>query len=306
VRAQAPTAPPATPTRPLTEAIALAPGATCLEREMLIRRVARWLGHDDVDAGLKIEVQGSATRKNSAAFVMMHVDGRRADRRIDDAPADCDQFHSALALSIALAIDATLSAPAPVDEEPLAPEVPAGPPYFRLAFGVLAHATAGVLTDVAGALSARVEVGFVPWLDLRASFAASALSDQRFANSPGRFDIALFAGELDACLAHAVSPRLRLAACVGGAAGALSTKGREDAKLAALSDTEPWFALDGSFEAQAELLPWLLLVADVELVVPLATQRIVVSAADSDVAAGERKLTSVGVLVGAGPVFRIF
>jgi hypothetical protein len=297
---------PSVPTRPLEQAVEFTPGATCLERELLLRRVARWLRRDDVDAGLTIKVQGSATRKNSASFAMVHVDGRRAERRIDDAPADCDQFHSALALSIALAIDATLSAPAPAGEEPLAPPEPSGPPYFRLAFGVLGHATAGVLTDVSGALSARAEVGFVPWLDVRGSFVASALSDQRFPNAEGRFDIQLLAGAIDACLAHSVAPHLRLAVCAGAMAGALQTRGHEDARLDARKDAKPWFGLDGSFEAQAELLPWLALVAGVDLVVPLATQRIIVAASDSNAAAGERELTSVGVLIGAGPVFRVF
>ena len=301
---------------PLAQAIHLAPGATCLEADVLVRRVmVRWLRRDTIESGLRIEIQGSVSRKNAASFAIVRSNGQRAERRIDDGPVDCDQFHSALALSIALAIDATLSndtsAPRatsalPSDEDLLAAPERAEPPYFKLAVGVLGQATAGVLTSVSAALSARVEVGFVRWLDLRASFVGTTLQNQTFATAPGRFEMTLWAGQLDACLAHPVATRLRLALCAGGGAGALRTQGHSDAELAAHADTEPWIALDGSIEAQAELLPWLALVANVDLVVPLAKQRIVVTGTDRTSVAGERELTAVGVLVGFGPVFRVF
>ena len=104
-----------------------------------------------------------------------------------------------------------------------------------------------VLTNVAGALSARVEVGFVPWLDLRASFTCERTLRSAFPNSPGRFEINLLRGRTGRVRRALGVAASAACACAGGAAGALSTQGHEDARLAALSDTKPWFALDGSF-----------------------------------------------------------
>ena len=311
--ARAPAA--ASPQIPLAGAIVVAPGATCLAADVLIRRVARWLRRDMIDIGLRVELKGSLTRKNVASFAIVRRDGRRFERRFDDGPLDCDQFHSALALSIALAIDAALSGDAfgpregsmlPADEDLLAAPEHVAPPYFKLAFGILGQATAGVLTSVSGALSARVDVGFVPWLDLRATLMGTRLDDQTFATAPGRFAMTLLAGQVDACLAHAVAPRLRFRLCAGGAVGALHSRGHDDTELDGLSDVQPWIALDGGIEAQAELLSWFALVVNVDLVVPLAKQRIVVTGAERAAVAGQRELTAVGVLVGAGPLFRIF
>ena len=137
-----------------------------------------------------------ARASNAVSFVIDRGQGERAERRVDNGPADCDQFHSALALSIALAIDATLARRErearqaenlPSDEELLTkPERPE-PAYFRLAFGVFGQATAGLLTNVSAALSGRLEIGFIPWLDLRFGGITTALQDQNFPKAPGTF-----------------------------------------------------------------------------------------------------------------------
>lgn len=311
----APTAPnPAPVTFPLDAAIVLNPGATCLDREMLVRRVARWLQRDRIEADLHVFVQGDRTRANAVSFVIDRGQGNRAERRVDDAPADCDQFHSALALSIALAIDATLrgedggevETQLPSDEELLAKPPKAEPPYFRLAFAIFGQATAGLLTSVSGALSGRLDIGFVPWLDLRFGALATQLSNQNFAIAPGTFSIELLAARLDVCLTHTMADGFRMAACAGGMQGGLRTRGHEDSNLSSDSGVGFWMAWVGSVEAQAELLPWLAIAASVDLVVPLARHRIVVTAPDSHMVVDQRKLTAVAVLVGAGPVFRFF
>jgi hypothetical protein len=70
-------------------------------------------------------------------------------------------------------------------------------------------------------------------------------------------------------------------------------------------DHQPWTALLGGFELQAELARWLAVSAAVDLVVPFGTRRIQVVDAMRN-PTRPRTLTSVAVLVGAGPVLRFF
>jgi hypothetical protein len=262
-----------------------------------------------------VVVYGDRTRPNAVSFVIDRGQGDRAERRFDNGPQDCDQFHSALALSIALAIDASIGGEGlgaspnvrlPSDEELLtAPEKPE-PPYFRFALGVFGQATAGLLTSVSGALSARVEIGFVPWLDLRLGGMTTMLSGQTFPSAPGSFSVGLTAARLDVCAATTVAGQLRMGVCAGGMVGGLNIRGQEDSDLAGLQEVALWSGLVGGIEAQAELLPWLAIAASVDLVVPTAKHRIVVREANSQAIASERELTPAAVLVGAGPVFRFF
>jgi hypothetical protein len=307
--------PQALPVRPLEQALFVQPGATCLEPAKLVRRVARWLRRDTVDARIRVDVRGDPQAKERVSFVIDRA-GERAERTIGDAPLDCDQLHAALALSIALAIDATVaggdqaraSAELPSDEQLLAqpePAEPPGPPYFRLGLGLFGHATSGLLTDPSWAASARLELGFMPWLDLRVGAVGSQLDHQSLRGTPDEstFYVGLLAARLDACAVVAAAERLRAMACLGAMLGRLSTEGHGFSPDQARGTL--WSAALGGIEAQAQLWPWLALAASVDLVVPLAKHRI--QAVDAlGQAAGERLLTPVGVLIGAGPVLRFF
>jgi hypothetical protein len=260
-----------------------------------------------------VHVQGSATDADAVTFAITFEGGHRTERNIDGAPADCDQFHAALALSIALAIDATLldaqrvqlpEQDVPSDEELLAVEPPA-PAYFRLALGAFAHATSGLLTDTAAAGSARIEVGLVPWLDLRAGALVSSVTDQRLPGVPGRFDVRLIAGRLDGCALVSLRA-LRLLACAGAMGGSFRTAGR-DYSAASFTQPRPWWAVVGGVELQAEIAPWFSLGVTVDVVVPLLQRHIVALGPDErPLQPADRTLTDVGVLAGAGPVFRFF
>ena len=66
-----------------------------------------------------------------------------------------------------------------------------------------------------------------------------------------------------------------------------------------------FYAFSASFEVQAEILSWLGVAANVELIAPFQKRSIVlVDANESPVS--EQELDSVGLLIGAGPVFRLF
>jgi hypothetical protein len=307
-------APAATPLQPLAQAIAVEPGATCLQVEKLVRRVARWLQRELIDARIRIEVHGDRTQKNRVAFEIDRSGGERAERTISDAPEDCDQFHAALALSIALAIDASSQDSGldrlrreelPSDEELLAkPEKPE-PPYLRLGMALFGHATAGLLTDTSSAASARLEVGFLRWLDLRLGALGTQVDGQplRPPAVDGTFYAGLLVGRFDACAVWPVSDGLRALACVGAAAGSLRTRGHHFATER--TQNRLWSGALGGIEAQAQLLSWFALAASVDLTVPLARHRIQALGPHGELV-GERLLTSVAVLIGVGPVFRFF
>lgn len=302
-----PSEPPEPPSQRLTDALFLEPGASCLDRDRLVRRVARWLQSDRVDATLKVEVRGDPADPRKVAFVIDRA-GERSLRAIDDGPSDCDQLHAALALSIALAIDANLglgTEPAPdlPSDEALVRRKPE-PQYLKLGAALMLHATSGLLTDISAGASARAELGFFPWLDFRLGAFGSTLDGQSIAEVPmGTFSLGLIAGRADACAAHALG-KLRLLACAGGMGGVFTARGK-DFSAASSTDSGPWGAAVGGFELQAALAQWLSLAAAVDLVVPFATRRIQVRDALGD-PARPRTLTSVAVLVGAGPVLRFF
>jgi len=307
---------PPVPMHALSEAVTLESGATCLDADRLIRRVARWLGRDQVEMPIRVSVHGSAARANSVSFVIDRGAGDRAERSISDGPTDCDQLHSAVALSIALAIDATdpnsqggalSSDDIPDDETLLQTPEKAEPPYFRLAAGLFGFATSGVLTDVAGAGAVRVEVGLVRWLDLRAGALTMAVGDQSIAGAAldtAWFDASLTGAYLEACPAFNAAPKFRALACAGTMAGSFRTAGHGPG-ISASSQASAWLALTGGFEAQAELASRLALAVSVDLAVPLIGHRIELLATDGSAAGDPRVLLPVGVLVGVGLVFRI-
>jgi hypothetical protein len=301
------------PTRPLADALQLEPNATCLEHERLSERVARWLQRDHVDEGVQVLVRGSADDAHTVSFVIVRTtaDGKtdRAQRTMSDAPADCDQLHSALALSIALAIDANpgeATDPLPDDEALLAG--PPEPAYFAFGAAALAHASSGLLTDIAPAVSLRAHLAFVPWLELRVGALGSLLAGQSMPSRigtriEGSFDVGLAVGRLDACGVH-VLEQLRLLACVGALGGFFGTRGT-GFSAGSFIQNRAYVAVLGSFELQAELGSVVALAAAVDLVFPFGDRQIRVVGPDLDVV-GERSPGPVAVLVGVGPVFRFF
>lgn len=307
---------PAAPMQPLDAAISLDPGATCLERERLVRRIARWMQRDAIDARIRVHVRGGDA-PDEVAFRIELVGApveddedahERAERRIEDAPADCGQLHSALALSIALAIDATL-----LDDDRQALELPeneeifepAAPPYFRFAAALLGSVSSGVLTDDLGlGAAARVEVGFVPWLDLRLGAAYSYVGDQRVQAIDGTFDVQLAYGRIDMCAVAGVIDRLRLMGCASGLLGSYRTQGSGFSR-GSRQQTRIWSAGGLTLEVQLEVTAWLAAAVALDLVLPFE-RRIIRVAAPDGTAAGTRELTAAGAIVAAGPVFRLF
>ena len=92
-------------------------GATCLERKRLISRIIRWRETEDVDATLRVQVWVIPKVATRVFFSVARDGVNPAERTLANAPSDCDELHSAVALSIAIAIDSLFAArnSAPLD-----------------------------------------------------------------------------------------------------------------------------------------------------------------------------------------------
>lgn len=315
---EAPAAPaPAEPVQrhSLLTAIEVEPGATCLAADKLIRRVERWLNQTKVDARIRVHVLGDDSDAYKVQFSIDRGDGLRpAVRRIDNAPQECEQLHSALALSIALAIDASILGGAagpielPDDETLLEEDEPAvtdEPAYLRVGLGVFGQLSTGLLTsDVSLGAAGRVEVGLVPWLDLRLGVLYGTVGDQRVKAVPGTYSASIVAGRADVCGAYSPAEVLRLLLCASGVLGEFRTVGH-DYNTASTEEASLWTAAGGGVEIQAQALDRLAFVLNVDLLIPFARRSILVlDPAGATVA--ERQLTSAGIVIGVGAVFRVF
>lgn len=305
----APAGPPATPQVLLEQRVEVHPGATCIDRERLLRRIERWLERETVDQDVYVVVRGDERDEYEVVFTVQKGPGTPSERRIADAPEECGQLHAAVALSIALAIDAAIAeaeVPAvelPEDEELVAPPEPPAPPYLRVALGLQGQASSSVLTGVALGGTARFELGFVPWLDLRAGVLGGAISHERIGSIEGTFSAELLAGRLDACAVFDAASKARLLACAGALVGRFRTAGQDFSP--SRDQSELWAAAALGAEVQVETLSWLDIALSVDVVLPTASRTI--QAVDTD---GEpqdaRTISKAGVLVGVGPVFQFF
>ncbi len=262
----------------------------------------------------RVEVRGGTRTPAEPSFTIDAGDGEpRRSRKLDDAPADCDQLHSALALSIALAIDATLAEraqgtppPPATDDDELLQEKPE-PPYLRFAISLFGQAASNLVSTVgvaprcqpAGRARPRAVPGFA---GRRARFARGRsgvrLEQRQLLRRPPRG-----AARSLPCLGAAPAAR----AWAAGHGPRQLPHRRND--FSGDSRTEPhgFYAFSASFELQAEILSWLGVAANVELIAPFQNRSIVLLAADGKrPQPRNRSFESVGLLIGAGPVFRLF
>ncbi len=332
------------PERPLAEVVQVHPGATCLAADRLISRVARWRERESVDARIQVSVEGDAKVPTRVSFVVKEASGAHAERSLEDAPTDCDQLHAAVALSIALAIDATLleadakgaqaapPPPPPIKESPPAPplrplpaEQPAPKPEvveravlpvrharhaatngepLHLDVGLFGGANTGLLSAAALGLGTRISLSPAPWLSLAVVGLGTGVGEQTIASAPGLFDAQLIVGGLDACFLGQAIDGLELQGCVGARGGQMRTIGHSF-PVASRVAPAAWWAFNGSGQARLWLTRWVAIGLSLELLVPTAEQVILVRGLNG---ARDRSLVlpRVGLSAGLGPVFRLF
>jgi len=254
-----------TPTRrAIAEALRVIPGATCLSATTLAEHVPAWLGRDEIDAGVSIEVRGDPFVANAAAITVL-TPGGLIERAFDDGPPGCSDLHAVLGLAIAMAIDASVLATLGyemVDAPPPPPTVPAvdseRPPLqarrtspepraklarLRAYSAVRGGLWVGMVPGLAGGGQLQAELGWRPWFELRMGVLGGY--GQRRPLGSGTVEFGLVAGRLDGCFGvqrRRVRPRL----CVGGAAGASQALTRGLTASQAL--VSPWVSVAAALE----------------------------------------------------------
>lgn len=303
-------APPAPQGHALEKIVSVAPGATCLVRERLINRVARWLQRTTIEAPLRVVVRGDAVLPTRVFFSVVREPGDSAERRLDNAPSDCDQMHSAVALSIALAIEATLQHPLTASGEvPAAPIKAPGwqrPPPIRhphLELAVLGGATIGVLTAPALGGSSRMSISPLSWLEISIAGLATHVTGETIDQIAGSFSETVFAVGLDACFGGQTVQGVGFFMCVGGRAGAFRSAG--DGYTRDRTETSGWWALAGSGQGRFWVSGGVGVATSVEALYSLVPRDLSVRGVEG-APNHVRPVPRLGLSVTLGPVFRFF
>lgn len=261
----------------VSEALSVPEGAACLTRDELAAHVASWLGRASIDGSLSIQVEfPHEDEQTGVTFVVVRSGESVARRAFPSLPEACDDRRSALALAVAIAIDATVLDRLARDEVASAPELahpigsgesmpeptpraaptprevtaghaegPRAAARWGLAVGADVGVTVGVLPVPAALGGAFVEVRWhEAWL-VRVGAGATPVVGVPLGR--GSAESQLLLGRLDACLLtplHAFEGE----ACLGASGGRISAEGR--GYLAPSSTGLAWAAAAVRFAAR--------------------------------------------------------
>ena len=298
------------PGRELSDLVTVEPGATCLDRDRLIDRVARWLQRSVIDAPLRVHVRGDPQLATRVFFSVVREPGDAAERRLDNVPSDCDQLHSAVALSIALAIEATLQNPESAAGD--VPDEPSKRPGWKrkatsrpahLDLALLGGATVGVLTGASFAGAPRLAVSPWPWLEVALAGLATHLTGETVQDVTGTFASTLLAGGLDLCFGGETTQAVAFFMCVGGRAGSFRTKG-DGFNMQNFERSDWWAALAVSGQGRFWFSGPVGIGTSVEALYSLRPRDLVVMGVDAP--DSKREVPNLGLTVTIGPVFRFF
>jgi hypothetical protein len=318
------------PTRPIPDALVVdrGQGATCVDRAAIAAQLARWLGRGELDSRVSIAVRETS---DGVTYTVRRDGSDVGERRLAVAGASCAEVQAAVALAIAVAIDATVldalgvrasapSAPTAAAPSPPAPGVTGpfapgglGPPIPHVpsarlvvpprpkgeAPRVLGSAQGvvllGVLPEVALGIAPSVDVELASAFDLRASALATTSVSVEIAE--GTADVGLIAGRLDACAALRAGVA-RLRGCAGVAAGAVQAEG--SGYHDTYAQTVGWVAPVVRFDARWGFGRAFGLVLSADGFLPGLKPRLDVLRTDGSVRAS-RAFPLAGVTVGLGP-----
>jgi hypothetical protein len=288
-------------------------GATCLERKRLISRIIRWRETEDVDATLKVQVWGDPKIATRVFFSVAREGVNPAERTLANAPSDCDELHSAVALSIALAIDSLFAArnQAPLmaalvelEQQQQAKDEAAGTSYRPFwEAGLLVGATLSIVPTVAMAALPRVHYAVLPWLAIAAEGVLTRAERLTFLAGPVTYDATVIGGGLDACFGGETAERMSFYVCVGGRGGGFLTQGYGTGGNASTTVTRPWWALSGSAQARAWILPSFGIGIGIEGMFALLDRTLSLKTDQGD---QTQSLQPFGLAVSGGPVFRFY
>ena len=274
--------------KPLEDAIEVVRGATCLQRERVVGHVRMWLGRAQVDPALRVIVRGDAANARALSFDIVRGREQR-HRAFDVAPESCDDLHAVVGLAIALAIDAEALAGL------AAPASKVVPALRRIAIALAAANE--LLPNFSFGADVGIELGVLSWLSARLDAFGQFSLDDTISGSRGRFDAVLAAGSLQVCAGGRPDPEVRLALCVGPAAGAVYAAGRGYTPNRAA--TGLWLGVRSGARLEARL--GLLWVLDIDVLSAITTPSF-----EADRGAGMvllRPPSTTGFMLGLGPAF---
>jgi hypothetical protein len=295
-------------------------------RERLAAHLVMWLERDRIDAGLSVEVVGDPDDPHAATFVIARDAVRASPRALGRIPDDCQALHAAVALAVAVAVDASVwdaalqatpPTPAPPTSSGALTEAPSEPPALAPARPVEPPASPRdrtgprALARLGGSLAVGLtdgaayggNVGTILRLrrPIDLELAGTALVGPHGALAGGRVRAVL--GHVDARVCGRLEPRIAvLRACVATGVGAVQVSGRTYAE--ARTTTVPWVALGPSFDVAIPRSGRVAFAAMLELWVPvLRTNMVALGEGGAPVAA--KGLPPLGAVLSVGPIVRL-
>jgi hypothetical protein len=257
----------------IARALEIAGTDECLSAETLATEVARWLGRSEIDRRIGVIVRPATEGGDTLEVVR---DGAViAERSADAGDATCGERRAALALMIALAIDATvlteLHEPDPPQVEPVAP----APQRIEIGLGIEVLFVWGLLPEVAGGAALSFDLRPIDWLALRAAALFALTVDVPLAG--GNVSSAFIGGRVDVCPGASVPP-FRLEACAALVAGAVRAAGTD---FSVNQETVlPWAAVGLGAAARVEFSREIALRLSVESAIPFVRPEIAVIGGD--------------------------
>jgi hypothetical protein len=209
----------------------------CFDRESLAEEVAGWLERNTVDSRVSVRVSGV---EGDLSFTIAMNDEPPLVHRFADLPADCSAQRSAVALSIALAIDA------------VAPASNTGRPTERWTLSGNGMVTTPFPEHPAVGGNVTLGLELARWLRTDLAVLALFARDQSVRSDvAARFDVRLTAVRADACYLPGWSKAVTFGLCAGPWLGALTSVGHDTA--AAQTQTNLFWAVEAALDADVAL-----------------------------------------------------
>lgn len=294
------------------ELLSVSAGATCLEPERLLARITRWREGASADPSVRVRVRGDSQVSTRVYFSVWRAGSEPTERILENVPTDCDQLHSAVALSIALAIDALFSTergqPLPA-ADPL-PQIKREADSsserfaFSLELGLLIGASVGVVPNMAPAALPRVQLSATRWLAFALEGVGTYANDVSFTSGTGVVNTRVLGVGGDACVGGETVERMSFVMCAGVRGGMFVAKGdRLGPGVDKVASTRPWWSLAASGQARAWIVPNVGIGLGIEALIALSARNLVLVDQDKGVTQ-KLNVPRVGLAISVGPVFR--
>lgn len=285
-------------TRPLSDAIHLQPGATCLQQTSVVEHVRAWLGSERIDERLKVEVTGNPDHAQHVSILVSREQAAPTVRKFAPGPSACEQLHAVVGLAIAIAVHAAVIEDMGIG--PIQPAPVAEPP--RWSWGLDAIATPKLAQGAGLGAALHLNLTLNSAFDARLSLFGLYLWGGRVegVGIKGGFFTLASACRLDGCAGYQVLQWFRIRGCMGIAAGPLLVWG--DGFERSERSAAPWVAVANALGVQLKFNKYLRWNAEMALIAPLRGTVVEVRTFNDDPVA-ETDLSDPGILISTGPEF---